>query len=448
MNSKRTQDLLQADLDHIIHPFGIVGENMGIVMEEAHDIYVVDTNGREYVDLSSQLVCCNLGHRRPELIDAMTRAAKKVDYVTSFYGFSNPYLIEVGQKLAKLTPSNINHFFFTSGGSESIDTAVKLARFYWSNTGLAGKYKIMSLYGSYHGQAGMSTQATGLGRGSFHNPYGPVLPGFIKVPSYYSYHCMFGDVQDCGRIGIKLLEEIIGAEGPESIAAFIAEPIIGTGGQIVPPPYWWPSVIDILKKNDILLITDEVMTGFTRTGKFFACEHWNIKPDIMTMAKGVTNAALPYGVVGISDKVYDVMKGKTFTHGFSYSGHAIPSAVASATLDIYVKDAVVDNAAKVGAHIKQRLEKEFLPLPCVGDVDGLGVFQAIELVQDKESKAPLDANVKAKLWKDLLNSGIFTRITGWMGNRMQICPPCVITMEEANKALDMLYPVLATLQPE
>lgn len=445
MISERTQDLLQADIDHVIHPFEVVGQNRGIVMEEARGVYLVDTEGKEYIDFSSQLVCCNLGHRRQEIIAAVVEAMGKIDYITCFYGITNPYTIEVGQKLAKLTPGDLNHFFFTSGGSESLDTAIKLARLYWSNKGLAGRYKIISLYASYHGQAGVSTYATGLGRGAIQNPFGPVSPGFIHVPPPYSYRSMFGDVADCGQTSIDFLEEVIGAEGPESIAAFMAEPILGAGGQIVPPPQWWPQVAEICKKYGILLIVDEVMSGFARTGKMFASEHWDIEGDIMTMAKGITNAALPYGAVAISNKVYEALRDRLFVHGFTYTGHPIPSAASCATLDIYVRDKVVENAARVGDHIKQRLEAEFLPLPCVGDVGGLGVFQAIELVKDKESKAPIDPVVKGELWGQLFENGVFTRITGWLGNRMQICPPCTITVEEADKALDIIYPLIAAL---
>jgi len=448
MISKRTQELLQADKEHIIHPFGVVGQNKGLVIEKTHGIYLVDTEGKEYIDLSSQLVCCNLGHRRQELLDAMIEASNKIDYVTCFYGFTNPYVVELSQKLSKLTPGDLNRFLFTCGGSESTDSAMKIARLYWSSKGLAGKYKIISLYNSYHGVAGLSTYATGMGRGALQNPYGPVLTGFIHIPPYYSYRSMFGDVPDSCLMSARFLEEIIQAEGPESIAAFIAEPILGAGGMIVPPPQWWPMVMEICKKYDILLIVDEVMTGFARTGKMFASEHWNIKPDIMTMAKGITSATLPFGAVALGDKVYEALKDKIFPHGFTYCGHPIAAAVASATLDVYVRDKVAENAERVGNHIKKRLEAEFLPLPCVGVIDGCGMFQSIELVNDKKSKTPIDPVVRAELLKKLLDAGIFTRIEGWVNNRMQICPPCTITIEEADKALDTIKPFIAALRPK
>ena len=448
MVSKRTQELLQADAEKVVHPMHIVGKNRGMVMEKAHGIYMVDTEGKEYIDLTSQLICVNLGHRRQEITDAVTEAMNKIDFITTFFGLSNTYLVEVSQKLAKLTPGDLNHFHYTSGGSEAIDSAVKIARFYWSKKGLAGKYKIISLYASYHGSAGVSTNVTGLGRGLMQNPFGPVSPGFIKVPPPYSYRCMFGDVPDCGQATVKYLESVIQAEGPESIAAFIAEPIMGAAGMIAPPDNWWPQVAEICKKYDILLVVDEVMSGFARTGKMFACEHWNIKGDMMTMAKGIVNSTLPFGAVALSDKVYNVLKDAFLMHGFTYSGHPLTAVASSAALDLYVRDKVAENAAKVGNHIKQRLETEFVPLPCVAYADGRGMFQAIELVKDKKTKEPIDPETKEKLWQDLFDAGIFTRVAGWLGNRVFICPPCTITIEEADKALDIIKPLIAALKPK
>jgi len=352
----------------------------------------------------------------------------------------------VSQKLAKLTPGDLNHFHYTSGGSEAIDTVIKFARMYWSRKGLAGKYKIISLYSSYHGSAGVSTNVTGLGRGMMQNPFGPVAPGFIHVPPPYSYRSMFGDVPDCGQTSIYFLEEIIKAEGPESIAAFIAEPILGAAGFIEPPAQWWPQVAAICKKYGILLIVDEVMSGFARTGKMFACEHWNIKGDLMTMAKGIVNSALPFGAVALSDEVYDVLKDAFLMHGFTYSGNPLSAAASSAALDIYVRDKVVENAAKVGNHIKKRLEAEFLPLPSVGCIDGRGMFQALELVKDKESKEPIDTDVKEELWQKMFDAGLFARVAGWLGNRVFISPPCTMTMEEADKTLDILKTLIVELK--
>ncbi len=447
MVSKRTQELIQTDREQILPNMGVVGENIGFVIEGAHGIYLVDTEGKEYIDFSSQVVCCNLGHRRQELIDTMMKAMNKIDYITRFYGMTNVYVIELTRKLSQITPGGLSHFFFVSGGSESTDSAMKIARLYWNNKGMANKYKIISLYDSYHGVAGLSTYATGIGRGRIQNSFGPAAQGFIRIPSYYSYRSMFGDVPDSGLMSARFLEQTILAEGPDSIAAFIAEAMLGAGGAIEPPPDWWPMVMDICKKYDILVIVDEVKSGFARSGKMFASEYWNLKPDIMTMSKAITNAVMPLGVVALSDEVYAGLKGKMFPHGFTHGGHPLSCAVACATLDIYARDKVVDNAAKVGAHMKRRLETEFLPLPCVGDIDGPGVFQSMELVNDKKSKTPLDPQLMKNLEQQLLENGIFTKIEGQVNNRMLFCPPCVITIEEVDRALDIIKPLVAGLKP-
>jgi adenosylmethionine-8-amino-7-oxononanoate aminotransferase len=448
MVSKRTQKLLKSDAEKIVHGMYTVGQNMGIVIDKAKGIYIYDTEGKEYIDLSSQLICVNLGHRRQEITDAITKALNEIDFVTTFFGVTNPYIIEVSEKLAKLTPGDLNHFHFTSGGAEAVDSAVKLARFYWSRKGLAGKYKIISLYASYHGSAGISTNVTGLGRGANQNPFGPVAPGFVHVAPPYSYRCMFGDVPDCCQASLDYLESVIQAEGPESIAAFIAESIMGAAGMIEFPPGWWPKVAELCKKYDILLIVDEIMSGFARTGKMFCCEHWGVKGDMMTMAKGIVNSALPFAALAMSDEVYDVIKDNMLSHGFTYSGHPIAAAASSAALDIYVRDKVVENSARVGDHIKKRLEAEFVPLPSVAYADGRGCFQALELVTDKKSREPISPQTRDKFWQELFQAGIFTRVIGWRGNRLFICPPCVITIEEADKTLDIIKPLVAGLKPE
>jgi adenosylmethionine-8-amino-7-oxononanoate aminotransferase len=251
--SERTKALLQADAELLIHPVCIVGQNSGLVIEKAHGIYLVDTEGKEYIDLASGNCCCNLGHGRKEIIDAVAEAIGKTDFSTFFYGHSNPYAIECAQKLARLTPGSLNHFYFTNGGSESADSAFKIARLYWYNKGRDSKDKIISLYDSYHGVSGFSTYATGTGRGAFQTAFGPPIPGFIRIPSYYCYRCMLGlSYPECDLRCARMLEEVIQAEGADSIAAFIAEPMIGGGGFVEPPSEWWPLVSDICRKYDVL----------------------------------------------------------------------------------------------------------------------------------------------------------------------------------------------------
>ena len=447
MASKRTEELLKWDREHIIHPSCITGQGTDIVFEKGKGITLVDTDGNEYIDMSSQLVCCNLGYGQKRIIDAVTEAINRTGYTTSFWGVGNIPNIECSRKLTKLTPGDLNHFFFTSGGSETIDSAIKLVRQYWHNVGKKGKYKIISLYDSYHGESGISTYVTGEVISESQNPFGPPPVGFLHIPSYNCYRCMLDlKYPECNIKCARYLEQVIKMEGADSIAAVIAEPIQGSAGIIVPPDEWWPIVREICTRYDILLIDDEVMAGFARTGKMFAIEHWNVQPDVMTMAKGITAAYLPFGAVAVGDKVYEGLKGRYLEHGFTYSGHPIPSAASCAAMDIYVEDKVVENAAKVGSHIRQRLDKEFLPLPCVGTVGGKGMFQAVELVTDKQSKTIIPSAVKEEFRWKLFRSGIFLRITGALGNRMFFCPPCIMTIEQADRALDIIQPLVAELK--
>ena len=363
MPSKRTQELIRADKEHQVHPWWVTGQEITRVFEKGHGIYLVDTEGQEYMDLASQLICCNLGHHVKEINKAITAALDKIDYVTNFYGQTNVYAIELSQKLAQITPGSLKHFYYTCGGSESTDTALKMARAYWHFKGQAGKYKIISLYDSYHGLSGYSMNVTGLGGGRMHAPFGPAQAGFLRIPSYYDYRSMFGDVPDSGLLSARFMEKVILQEGAGSIAAFIAEPILGSGGHVVPPEGWWPMVTEICRKYNILLIVDEVMTGFCRTGKMFASEHWDLKPDIMTMAKGITAAILPFGGVAFS-ATRSIQPLKANPSPMASPTPPIRFAAALiATIDYYLKYKVAENAAKVGLHIKSVWKPNFCRSP-------------------------------------------------------------------------------------
>lgn len=441
MANNRTQELINLDLKHVIHPFGIVGSKKGPVLEKAYGVTLEDTDGKKYIEGASQLICNNLGHSRQEIIDAITEQMKLLQYTTQFFELCNPTTIECARKLAELTPGDISHFHFVSDGSEAVDTAIKIALAYWSAKGAFSRRKVISLYGSYHGMGGIGTNVTSPDVG---RDFAIVAaPGFIHIPAFTCYRCMLGlKYPECGVQCAKYFEEVIIREQPQTIAAFIAEPVQGSFGMIVPPPEYWPMVEKICRKYNILLIVDEVMTGFCRTGKLFASEHWSVKPDIMTMAKGLTTAYIPAGAVGINDKVYSPLEGKLFVHGHTYSGHPIAMAAANAAMDIYVKEKVWENAAKVGKHMLTRLKNEFLPLKHVGDVEGLGLMIGLELVTDKETKSIPDESLKGELQKLMMDNGLFLRTGGYPGFRVEIGPPCTVTVEEADMILDTLYTIL------
>ena len=450
MVNKVTEELLKWDREHMVHGRCAVGENNGIVTDKSHGIYFQDTEGKEYIDGASQLLCVNLGYGQREIIDAICKEMEKLQYGMLFHGFSNVASIKCGQKLSELVPEGLDHFNFTTGGSESIDNALEIARFYWRAKGRS-KYKIISLYDSYHGVGSGGLAATGVGRGAYERNVGPLMPGFVHIPPYYCYRCMFGvEYPDCNIKCARFLAEVIEKEGSENMAAFIAEPELGVGGVIAPPPEYWPIVREICNEYEVLLIADEVMTGFGRTGKMFAMEHWEVKPDIIAMAKGITSAYIPFGAVAFSGEIWEAIKGRTLT-AYTYSGHPVCAAAAVKAMEIYIRDKVVENAAKVGKYALERLTRDFEPLPCVGGINGLGLMLGIEIVADKATKKPFDPklNIMQKLQDQALEKGLFLRmasIKSTPSDRVAFAPPLIVTTEEVNKALDILYPLIANLK--
>jgi len=441
MNKRSLEELIKLDREHIIHPHHPIGEECGIIIASGHGVWLRDIEGREYIDGRSQLTCVNLGYGRREVVDAIKEQLDILPYLSIFYHFSHPAIIECATRLAEVTPGGLNHFSFTSGGSESIESAFMIARLFWHLRGKP-KNKIISLYRSYHGNTLGAMSATGMPMGGLESMVA-LSPGFIHIPPYYCYRCSFGkEYPDCDIKCARFLAETIESEGPESVAAFIAEPVIGVGGYISPPPEYWPIVRQICTDYDVLLIADEVMTGFCRTGRFFAVEHWGIKPDMMAMGKGITSSYVPFGAVAISDEIYEQSKGAHLS-GFTHAGHPIAAAAACKAIEIYVKERVAEHVTQVAKHVLERLDNEFKSLPCVADVNGLGLMIGIEVVKDKATKAPLDPKVMGTILPHALANGLITR---GRGTRVALCPPLTITMEEADKVLDILYPILADLK--
>jgi len=447
-----TKELLKWDEEHLVHSLFPIGQNYGLIFEKGKGVILQDTKGKEYIDFCAHLACVNLGYSQSELVAAAAEQMQKLPYSATFFGHSNVPSIECGKKLAELTPEGLDHFFFTAGGSESVETAFVLARLYWQNRGMGGKHKIISLYDSYHGMTTAARSCTGLGKGHLEGGIVQRVPGFIHIPPYYCYRCMFGkEYPQCSIQCAKFLAEVIEKEGAETVAVFIAEPAMGAGGMVPPPPEYWPMVREICTKYDVLLIADEVITGFCRTGKMFAVEHWGIKPDIMTLAKGITSAYFPVGAVVFSDQVHEGLKG-SIDIGYTYGGHPVGLAVALKAMEIYVRDKIADHVAKASKHLIDRLKNEFLPLPCVGDVTGLGFMGGMEIVADKATKRVFDPalNIMDKIKDKALEKGLFLRtgsISSATGDRVEWSSPLVITVEEVDRALDILKPIIADIKP-
>jgi putrescine aminotransferase len=447
MTSGRTEQFLKWDREHIVHSRYPIGENNGITLDRGKGIYLYDTEGKEYIDGCSQLVCVNLGYGQQEIIDAAREQMEKLPFGMYFFGFANEASIRCGQRLSEIVPKGLDHFNFTTGGSESIDLALRLARLYWSVKG-RNKYKHIGLYDSYHGVGGGGLPLTGVGRGFYERGMGPLMPGFIHIPSYYCYRCFFGlEYPSCNMRCARFLEDVIRSEGADHIATFIAEPVLGSSGRIAPPAEYWPMIREICTKYEVLLIADEVMTGFGRTGKMFAIEHWGVTPDMMTMAKGITSAYLPFGAVAFNEEIWNTLKGQNFV-AYTFSGHPACSAAAVKAMEIYKRDKVVENAARVGKYTLERLKEVLGPLPWVGYISGLGLMLGIEIVADKATKRlfPKEAQTLQKIYNKCLEDGLYvitTDIGGTPSDRISFAPPLIITTEEIDKAIDILYSVIS-----
>lgn len=442
--SKRTEEILNIDREHIMHPLCPIGQNIGIVIEKTYGgVMLKDTEGKEYIDAASQLANVNLGYGRFDIIDAAMEQAKKTQFTALYYGFTNPATVECARKLTELTPKGLEYFIFSSGGSEANEIALKIARVFWRRKG-HNKFKIISLYNSYHGSTYGCLTITGLGNGSFSRGAEPTVPGIILIPPYNCYRCYFGlEYPKCGIMCAKFLAQTIKNEGADTVAAFIAEPIQGAGGVIQPPPEYWPMVREICTQNDVLLIADEVMTGFGRTGKMFALEHWNVVPDIMTIAKGITSGYFPFGAAVISNSIVETFKNTVFVHGLTYSGHPTCAAAAVKAMDIYIKERIVEHTAEVGKYALDRLMTEFMPLPHVGTVNGLGLFIGLEIVEDKVTKSMPAPDVMPKLQKEFRDKGVWIRFSN---NRFHIAPPLVITKEQLDRVLDVMKAGISSLK--
>jgi len=411
-------DLARAHLIHpLTHPRDFDHDHPPRVIVEGHGTTIRDAEGREYIDGFSGLWCMAVGHSHPRIIEAVHAQMKKLSYFTSFHGMSNPPAVELAAKLTSmLDPAyGLTRAWFTCGGSETNETQIKLARLYWALVGRGGKHKIVSRRYSYHGMGLATTAATGIF--PFHFNLDPLPGGFVNVAAPYCYQCEF----DCSYPGcsfecIRDLEETIEAEGADTIAAFIAEPVMGSGGVIPPPPEYFPRVREICDRNHILLILDEVITGFGRTGRMFGHEHWGgIRPDMLSLAKGLSSGHIPLGASVVRGEIYDAIgehqdERLPLMHGFTYMNHPVGCAAALANIRVIEEEGLVEKAAEDGAYLLERLSA-LATHDSVGDVRGLGMLAALELVADKDTKMPiLPENAAPTLLVELCwQNGLYVR---------------------------------------
>ena len=434
--------LLQRDHEHLLHPLHHPSAHADArIFESGHGVWLRDVEGREYIDGLAGLWNVLVGHGNQELAEAARTQMARLAYASNYVGASNLPAIELAARLAGFAYPNLHTTFFTSGGAEANESAFKTARYYWKRKGKPGKYKIIARERAYHGVTLAAMSATGLP--AFWKMFEPRVPGFVHVPAPYPYRFQ-GEVkpgETVGQAAARAVEEAILREGPDTVAAVIAEPVQGAGGVIVPPDDYFPHLRAICDRHQVLLIADEVITGFGRTGKWFGLHHWGVQPDILSFAKGITSGYLPLGGIQISDEIHDAIRSapqeETWMHAFTYSGHPTCCAVALKNLEILEREGLVERAAALGRRLLDGLQGLY-EFDCVGEVRGLGLMAAVELVADRESKAP--ANLGAKVQRACQERGLFLRA---VGDILEMAPPYVIREEEVDRMVQILGDAIA-----
>jgi len=420
----------QDDLKYHLHPTSSIGDMEAwggprIIVEAIDRIRVKSAEGNIYIDCGAGLWLNNIGFGRTEISQVVKEQMDKLSYFQSFNGYTHPLAIELAKKVSSMVPVKNAHIFFTSGGSESNDTAYKLARLYWYLLGKREKNQIIGRTKAYHGLAYGATSATSLP--GFWDGFRPLVPGFHHIPHPHCYFCPWGkDSSECQLECATALEEKILEIGPDKVAAFVAEPIIGTGGGIVPPNGYYQRIREICERFDVLFIADEVVGGFGRTGKMFSIQHWGVSPDLLIMAKGLTSGYIPMGAVALSDAIYEVIrKHGIFMHGYTYSGHPVACAAALKNIEIIEEENLAENARVMGEYLREKIRS--LKLPCVGEVRGKGLLNVVQLVADPDSREKFDPMVgfAKKVSNIAWENGLILRPL--IDDGLQLSPSLVIT---------------------
>ncbi len=429
-NELTTQEIVKLNKEYTLFSWSVQSATNPIPISRAEGVYFWDSDGKRYIDFSSQLMNMNIGHQHPKVIKAIQDQAAQLCYAHP--GMATEARGLLGQKIAEVAPGNLNKTFFCLGGAEANENAIKIARFY------TGRHKIMARYRSYHGATHGAIALTGDYR---RLPVEPAIPGVVHFLDPFCYRCPFGwTIETCHRECIAHVDEVINYEGPDKIAAIIMEGVTGSNGLIVPPDDYWPRVRDICDKYGILLISDEVMSGWGRTGKWFAVDNWNVVPDIITTAKGITSGYVPLGAVIISDTIARYFEDKMLWCGLTYSGHPLACAAGVATIDVYKQDGLLENATKVGTYLARRLDEIKAKYCSVGDVRHIGLFTAIEIVSDQKTKKPIDP--LSETGKFLRDNGLFTFI---FHNVIFVVPPLCINETQIDEGLAIVEDALAVI---
>ncbi len=440
--------LLEEDRRHLVHPLQYSGDHQApLIFVEGRGSTLIDADGKEYIDGLSCLWNVNVGHGRAELAEVAAEQMKKLAFVTNYVGATSVPAVELASRLVGLAYDNMRAVYFTTSGAESNESAFKIARFYWKIQGKPDKVTFISRVHGYHGVTMAAASATGMA--SYHAMFAPLVPHFVQVPPPYPYRWADygGKGEDIGLEAANAVEEAILREGPETVAAVIAEPVMGAGGVIVPPDTYFPRLRQICDQYDVLLIADEIITGFGRTGDWFALKRWNVQPDIMSFAKGVTSAYLPLGGIMISDRIHQAVLNAPpelkFTHAATYSGHPTCCAVGLRNVAILEQEQLPQRAAVVGKRLLEGLET-LLDYPVVGNVRGLGMMCGVELVADRATRAPA-IGLGGKVAMEARNRGLFTRNRGGaggafpIGDTICIAPPLMTPESEIDRLVSIMH---------
>lgn len=436
MREMSKEEIKKLDREYVLHSWSVQGTLDPTVVTKAEGIYFYDADGKKYYDMSSQLVNLNIGYGNQKVADAIAEQAHKLPFIGP--GYAVDVKSELARKIIELAPDNMQKVFFTLGGADANENALKIARLY------TGRNKVMSRYRSYHGSTMGAGNLTGEPR-RFNCE--PGIPGYVKFFDPYVYRELvdFEDDAAATRFYIGKLREQIIYEGPESIAAIECETITGSNGCIIPPDGYLQGIRDLCDEFGIMMICDEVMMGWCRTGEVFACQNWGIKPDIITFAKGVTCGYAPLGGVIVDKKIADYFDDHKLLCGLTYSGHPLSCAAGVATLDVYKEDHILDNVRAMGKILGELEEDLKDKHACVGDVRYKGLFSAVELVKDKATKEPLvgynadKENLMGKICGMLKAKGFSTYTHE---NIIIVAPPLIIKEDELRTAMTMLDEVL------
>jgi len=431
------EEIVKLNREYVFFSWSTQNQVKPIPAVRSEGVYFWDADGKRYLDFSSQLMNVNIGHGNPDVVQAVQEQVATMAFV--YPGIATEPKGRLGQLLAEITPGDLCKTFFTLSGAEANENAIKFARLY------TGRHKIITRYRSYHGATSGAMALSGDPR---RLPVEPLIPGVIHALGPYCYRCPFGwTLETCHRECIAHMEQIILFEGPQNIAALMLEGVPGTSGLFIPPDDYWPRMREICTRYDILLIDDEVMSGFGRTGEWFGVNHWDVTPDIMTLAKGITSGYVPLGAVVVSRAIADHFEDRILPLGLTYSGHPVSMAAGIATIGVYKEQKLIENAKSLGVILKEGLEELKAKHPSVGDVRSIGLFAVIELVKDKETKQPMapwnakphEMGVMAQVPGALRERGMYT-FSKW--NWIFVIPPLSINETELREGLRILDEVL------